>query len=232
MLRAILFDFNGVLVDDEPIHFELFQRVLAEEEIALTVEDYYSKYLGFDDRGCFNAAFAAAGRTLAPEALSRLIARKSVYYQERIRQQGFPFFPGAGELIEAVAAAGLALGVVSGALRGEVEAALEQLGVRQRFKAVVTAEDVAESKPDPESYRRGLEQLNASPPLPRRLLHPHEVLAIEDSPDGLSSAAANGLATLGVAQSYPAAELAQADHVVATLADATLPRIRELFAQV
>ena len=144
MLRAILFDFNGVLVDDEPIHFELFRQVLEEEGIVLTSEDYYAEYLGFDDRGCFNAAFAAAGRTLTPEALSRLIDRKSAYYQERIRQQGFPFFPGAGELIEAVAAADLSLGVVSGALRGEVEGALEQIGMRGYFKAVVTAEDVAD----------------------------------------------------------------------------------------
>ncbi len=229
MVRAILFDFNGVLVDDEPIHFELFQQVLGEEGIALTSEDYYAEYLGFDDRGCFSAAFAAAGRTLAPEALSRLIARKSAYYQERIRRQGFPFFPGAAELVEAVADAGLRLGVVSGALRGEVEGGLEQIGVRGYFKTVVTAEDVAESKPDPESYRRGLELLNALPPLPSRLLHPHEVLAIEDSPAGLASASANGLTTLGVAQTYPAAELAQADHVIANLAGATWPRIRELF---
>ena len=107
MLRAILFDFNGILVDDEPIHFELFQKVLAEEEIALTSEDYYAKYLGFDDRGCFKAAFAAAGRALTPEALARLIERKSAYYQELVRQQGFPVYPGAAELVAAVADAGL-----------------------------------------------------------------------------------------------------------------------------
>ncbi len=231
VLRAILFDFNGVLVDDEPIHFELFRRVLAEEGIELTSEDYYAKYLGFDDRGCFTAALAGAGREVTPETLSRLIARKAAYYQLRIRADGFPFFPGAEELISAAVGAGLMLGVVSGALREEVEGALEQLGVRERFKAIVTAEDVSESKPDPESYRRALELLNALPPLPRRLLHPHEVLAVEDSAAGLASAAANGLLTLGVAHTYPAGELEQADHVVDSLAEVDLAGLREIFAR-
>lgn len=228
VLRAILFDFNGVLVDDEPIHFEMFRKVLAEEGVELTSRDYYDKYLGFDDDGCFRAVLLAAGREPRAEDLSRLIARKAAYYQLRIRQQGYPFFPGAKELIEEAAAAELMLGVVSGALRDEVEGALEQIGVRQSFKAVVTADDVERSKPDPESYRRALELLNALPPLPPRLFHPHEVLAIEDSPAGLASAAANGLPTLGVAQTYPADELDQADHVVESIAEVTLPRLREL----
>ena len=122
------------------------------------------------------------------------------------------------------------LGVVSGALRDEVEGALEQLGIRQHFKTLVTAEDVAESKPHPEGYRRGLENLNALPPLPARLFHPHEVLAIEDSPAGLAAATACALTTLGVAQTYPATELSAADRVVESLADLTLPRLQALFA--
>lgn len=228
VLRAILFDFNGVLVDDEPIHFEMFRKVLAEEGLDLTAEDYYARYLGFDDSGCFRAVFRAAGQEVGPEDLSRLIARKAAYYQLRIRQQGYPFFPGARELVDAAAAAELMLGIVSGALRDEVEGALEQIGLRGSFKAVVTADDVENGKPDPESYRRALELLNALPPLPPRLFHPHEVLAIEDSPAGLASAAANGLVTLGVAQTYSADELDQADHVVASLAEVTLPRLREM----
>lgn len=230
MFRAILFDFNGVLVDDEPIHLELFQKVLAEEEIELTSESYYAHYLGFDDRGCFQAVLEAAGSPVSPDRVSRLIARKSSYYHARIRQQGFPTFPGAAELITSTAAAGLTLGVVSGALRDEVEGALEQLGLRDRFKTLVTAEDVDAGKPDPEGYRRGLENLNALPPLPMRLIHPHEVIAIEDSPAGLAAAAACGMSTLGVAQTYPAAELENADQVVDSIAGLNLSKLRSLFA--
>lgn len=218
MLRAILFDFNGVLVDDEPLHLELFQQVLAEEDIPLTAEDYFTRYIGFDDRACFQEAFRDAGRPLQEQSLLRLIARKAAYYQARIRSEGFPIFPGAVELIREAAAAELMLGVVSGALRDEIEGALRQMELSDAFKVLVAAEDVGASKPDPEGYRRALDLLNAMPPLPLRLLHPHEVLAIEDTPAGLEAAAAAGLSTLGVAHTYPAHRLqAAAGHLVTAL---------------
>lgn len=232
MLRAVLFDFNGVLVDDEPLHLEVFQRVLGEEGISLTAEDYYRRYLGLDDRACFAAVLEAAGQPPTVPRLMRLIARKSSYYQERIRGSGYPFFPGAVELVEGLAAAGRMLGVVSGALREEVEGALRQAGLLGRFKVLVTAEDVAESKPDPEGYLRALQELNSLPPLPERLLHPHEVLAIEDTPAGLSAAADVGLVTLGVAQTYPAGQLSQADAVAEKLQGMTVERLEQLFAEV
>jgi HAD superfamily hydrolase (TIGR01509 family) len=231
VLRALLFDFNGVLVDDEPLHLEMFQRVLAEEGVTLDREDYYARYLGFDDRGCFAAVLAAAGEPATLPRLMRLIARKASYYQERIREQGYPFFPGALDLVRAVAGAGRMLGVVSGALREEVEGALKQEGVLDRFKTLVTAEDVAEGKPDPEGYRRALEALNTLPPLPARLVHPHEVLAIEDSPAGLEAAAGAGLLTLGLAQTYPAASLSQADFVAERIGDLALTALERRFAE-
>jgi phosphoglycolate phosphatase/beta-phosphoglucomutase len=231
VIRAVLFDFNGILVDDEPLHLLMFQKVLSEEGIALTSEDYYRHYLGLDDRGCFAAVLQRAGETPTVPRLMRLIARKSSYYQEHIRAHGYPFFPGAVELVRAVAASGRRLGVVSGALREEVEGALRQAGLLDLFPIRVTAEDVAESKPDPEGYRQALTALNSVPPLPERLIHPHEVLAVEDSPAGLNAAADAGLLTLGVAQTYPAAELRQADAVAEALRDLSLSRLEELFAE-
>ncbi|HYG65433.1 MAG TPA: HAD family phosphatase [Thermoanaerobaculia bacterium] len=231
MLRAILFDFNGIIVDDEPIHLEMFQKVLGEAGVALSTEDYYERYLGMDDRGCFAAVLDAAGETLTVPRLMRLIARKASYYQERIRERGYPIFPGAVELVRAAADGGRMLGVVSGALREEVEGALRQIGLRDRFKVLVTAEDVAEGKPDPEGYRRALEALNGLPPLPERLIHPHEVLAIEDSPAGLEAAAEVGLVTLGIAHTYPTAQLGMADAVTERLAGLTLDRLERLFAE-
>jgi HAD superfamily hydrolase (TIGR01509 family) len=229
-VRAILFDFNGVLVDDEPIHLELFQRVLREEGVEVSAEDYFSRLIGFDDRDCFQTVLSEAGRPAAPDRVSRLIARKSTYYHERIREQGFPFFDGAAELIADAAASDLMLGVVSGALRDEVEGAIDQLGARRHFKCLVTADDVDAGKPDPEGYRRGLDGLNSLPPLPSRLLHPHEVLAIEDTPAGLRAAAAVGLATLGVAQTHSADRLTLADKVVESVRGLSVPHLRSLFA--
>jgi beta-phosphoglucomutase len=242
VLRAVLFDFNGVLVDDEPIHLELFQRVLAEEGIALSATDYFTRYRGLDDRSCFAAVLAAAGEAATGSSsrstprLMRLIARKASYYQERIRRDGYPFSPGAAGLVRDLQAAGTMLGVVSGALREEVEGALRQEGLLDRFKVLITAEDVEEGRPSPEGYQRALEALNARPPLPERLLHPHEVLAVEDSPLGLAAAAEVGLATLGIVRPYSDEAsrglLRGADAVVEGLRELTPGRLERLYAEV
>ncbi|MEM7481978.1 MAG: HAD family phosphatase [Acidobacteriota bacterium] len=218
MFRAVLFDFNGVLVDDEPLHFELFRRVLAEEGLDLSEEEYQAEYLGFDDRGCFTAVFERAGRAVEAAKLARLLARKSTYYQEWIRRNGYPFFAGAVDLVREAANSGAVLGVVSGALRDEVEGALMQEGLRDLCKFLVTADDVAASKPDPESYRTALTLLNSMPPLPERLIHPHEVLVIEDSPAGLASAHACGLTTVAVGHTYSREELPEATAYVESVA--------------
>ena len=227
MLRAILFDFNGVLVDDEPIHLQLFQEVLRPEGIELAAEEYYARLIGFDDRGCFRAVLEGSGQEASGERIAELIERKAVLYQRRIEEQGFPFFPGAAELLADVAGE-LPIGVVSGALRAEVEGALDQLGVRQHVKCVVAAEDVGVAKPDPEGYRRGLTLLNAQP---RRSppIRPRETLAIEDTAAGLAAAAGAGLATLGVAQTCPAGELGAADRVVESLRGLDLRRLQAWF---
>ncbi|MCB1058421.1 MAG: HAD family phosphatase [Acidobacteria bacterium] len=229
MLRAILFDFNGVLVDDEPLHFELFGKVLADEGIELSKEDYYEHYLGFDDRGAFEAIFGRLGRSLDIGHLMRLITRKSAYYQRVIHEKGYPFFPGAVDLVRDCAAADLMLGVVSGALREEVEGALRQENLLAHFKVLVTADEVQRSKPDPEGYQLGLEGLNSRPPLPGRLIHPHEALAIEDSPAGIEAAATLGMTTLAVAQTYGAGQLSGADVVVGSVAELNAERLCELY---
>ena len=229
VLRALAFDFNGVLVNDEPLHLSLFQRVLGEEGLELRVADYYKRFLGFDDRDCFAAVFSEAGRTVPSSHLSRLIARKASYYQDAVRKDGYPFFPGAVELVRE-AASELPLVLVSGALRDEIEGALRQAGLEGAFRQLVTAEDVDRGKPDPEGYVLAIAALNAEPPLPSRLIHPHECAAIEDSPAGLEAAAAAGLRTLGVAQTYPEGALAGAELVVRSVAELDFARLRELFS--
>lgn len=223
-----MFDFNGVLVDDEPLHLRLFQRVLEEEGLSLSEADYYDRYLGLDDRGCFTEVLKTADGDASPPRLMRLIARKAAYYREEIERSGYPFFPGAVELVRSCADRGWMLAVVSGALRDEVEGALAQEGLERHFKVLVTAEDVERTKPDPEGYRKALEALNALPPLPERLLHPHEVAALEDSPAGLEAAAGAGLRALGVAQTYGADQLAPADAVVETVERLDADRLETL----
>ncbi|MEM1203485.1 MAG: HAD family phosphatase [Acidobacteriota bacterium] len=228
-MRAILFDFNGVLVDDEPIHWKTLQKVLEEEDIPLTEEEYYEKYLGLADRTAFGAILEHFGHGPDPARLARLVARKASYYRTEIREHGFPVFAGAAELVRGAHDAGWMLGVVTGALRDEVESALRQMELLDRFKTLVAAEDVSRGKPDPEGYRKGLQELNSLPPLPERLLHPHEVLVIEDSPAGLRAAGALGLTTVAVTHTYGAERLEGADAVVESLTELTPASIQHRF---
>jgi beta-phosphoglucomutase len=221
MLRAVVFDFNGVLVDDEPVHLAMFQRVLADEGIDLGRDEYYARHLGHDDRTVFAAVLGERGGDAGPARLARLVVRKAAYYQEHVRRHGYPWFPGAAELVTAAAERGWILALVSGALRDEVDGALAAAGLARRFQVVVTAEDVAAGKPDPAGYHLAIAGMNSRPPLPERLVHPHEVLAVEDSPSGLEAAAAAGFLTLGLAHSYPPARLAAAGAVLPTITGLT-----------
>jgi beta-phosphoglucomutase-like phosphatase (HAD superfamily) len=220
MLRAVVFDFNGVLVDDEPVHLEVFQRVLGEEGIALARDEYLERHLGHDDRTVFAAVLAERGEPADPGRLARLIARKSAYYQEHVHRHGYPFFPGAAELV-AGAAGRWVLALVRGALRDEVDGALAVAGLADRFRMIVTAEDVPAGKPDPAGYLAAIAGMNSRPPLPERLIHPHEVLAVEDSPAGLEAATAAGFATLALAHSGPPERLAAAGAVLPSITGLT-----------
>ena len=231
MLRALLFGLDGVLVDEEPRRRALARRVLAEEGLAAPARDWPAA-LGRDGGPAFAEALAAAGQGAPADRLARLVARLQSYHQEAVRRAGYAFVPGALELVREAAAAGLMLGMVSDSGADEVEEALRQSGVRPLFKAVVSGDDAAagEGEGRSDGYQAAMGQLNSMPPLPERLLHPHEVLAIGDRREGLEAARAAGLVTLGVAHARPAREL-EADVVVATLAGLGLARLQELYAE-
>lgn len=229
-MRGILFDFNGVLVDDEPLHCRFLRETLAEEGIELTEHDYYETYLGFDDRGCFSTALAGAGRAVTPQAIHDLTEKKAARYAAHVERHGLPFFAGALDLFDGAVASGLAVGVVSGALRREIELALGQVGRLGALRCLIAAEDVAEGKPNPEGYRRGFDRLAATLPAGSPALAPHDVAAIEDSPAGLESARGAGLRTVGVAHTYNAGELSLADVVVESLIGLSPTRLETLLA--
>ncbi|NIO10323.1 MAG: HAD hydrolase-like protein, partial [Deltaproteobacteria bacterium] len=117
MLRAVIFDFNGILIDDEPVHFEMFQRVLNDEGLSLNEKDYYDYYLGYDDRGCFTAYYKNAGHILSETALEELVTRKARYYRESIESR-MVVFPGVKRLVPELSAK-IPLAIASGALRSE-----------------------------------------------------------------------------------------------------------------
>lgn len=200
VFSATLFDYNGVLVDDEAIHLAAFRDVLAPLGIAVEEATYWERYIGFDDVGAFRAMLLDAGREASSARIAELVDAKRPVYLARARA-GLSLFEGAASVVRARAARG-PVGVVSGALRDEIELGLELLGVRELVSFVVSAEDTSECKPDPEGYLKALGRLPGS--------RPERVLVIEDSLAGVRAAKSAGLACVGVAHSYPEAALAEA----------------------
>lgn len=213
MLRAVIFDFNGIIVDDEPIHFKLFQKVLGEETILLTEQAYYARYLGFDDKGAFAAAYRENNRSLSHPELAKLIQRKAVYYQEAIRNH-VAIFPGVKKLIADLSGT-LPLAVASGALRQEIETILSTAGLLGCFRAIVASEDVERGKPDPNIFLKALAQLNAA--IDANPISAAECVVIEDSKEGVKGARRAGMKCLAVTNSHPAELLNEADAVVKSL---------------
>ncbi|MFQ6040818.1 MAG: HAD family hydrolase [Candidatus Poribacteria bacterium] len=221
MFKAIIFDFDGVIADTEPIHLKMFQRVLAEDGITLTEEDYHQKYLALDDKGCFSAVLSDNGREVDKNLVDDMIRRKSVYFDEYVKNN-IIIFPGVVDFVRKVAKNHL-LVIASGALRHEIEFGLEVVGIRQEFQAIVSAEDVEKSKPDPEPFLRALEELNRIRGNSEQI-RPSECLVIEDSLHGVAAAHAAGMKCLAVTNSYSADELSEADWVTDSLEDAELMR--------
>lgn len=200
MIQAVLFDFNGVIVDDEAQHYEALQQVLAGEDIAVTREQYYANYLGFDDRTTFVEAYRRAGRTLTTELLEYLVAKKSQGYLH-IMEQSLRIVPGAAEFVRA-AAARYRLGIVSGALRREIDAMLARTDFTNLFEVIVSADDIRRCKPDPASYLAGLAALSRRKPVEARAC-----VVIEDSVPGLTAARAAGMACVMLTTSHPVEKL-------------------------
>jgi beta-phosphoglucomutase len=183
MTAAILFDFNGVIVDDEPQHCEALIATLGEDGFALDRDTYYREYLGFDDRECFRFSFARMGRATDEPALLRAIERKNAHYERAIRSS-LRLVPGAEDYIESAALDGFQLAIVSGALRREIELVLDLARLRPHFSEIVAAEDVSACKPDPEGYNLALSALAVAQ---------RRCMVIEDSLPGLAAARAAGL---------------------------------------
>ena len=227
MLRAVIFDFNGIIVDDEPIHFKLFQKVLGEEGITLTEEVYYERYLGFDDRGAFTAGFHENRRQLDDAKLRQLIARKAIYYQDMIREH-VSIFPGVKNLVTSLART-VSLAVASGALRQEIDTILGTAELLDHFNAIVSAEDVEHGKPEPEIFLKALAALNAQNNNGKPIAAA-DCVVIEDSKEGIRGARRAGMKCLAVTNSHPVALLKEANLIVKSLEEVTLPVLQKICA--
>lgn len=229
MIRAVIFDVDGVLADTEPIHLACFQRILAEEGIHLSWEQYYEKYLAYDDRRAFEEILADRGHRADADRVKDLIQRKAALYEEEAKK-GLNYYKDAVEFIRK-AAQKYPLAVASGALRAEVEMILKGAGLRDLFRAVIGADDCERSKPHPEPYWKALDRLNAAI-VPTAAVLAFEALAVEDSVNGILSAKNAGMKTLAVANTYPPDKLLAggADWVVSHLSEVRLEDLETRFA--
>ena len=209
MLRAMLFDFDGTIVLSEPLHYAAFAEVLAARGVELTERAYYERYVALTDRECFERVIVDHARPDLGAELSDLLADKERAMAQRYAR-GVPLCPGVTSFV-AAAAARCELAIVSGALRGEIETVLADIGLSRFFDVIVAAQDVRAGKPDPQGYRLAVERLTT------RIagLQPSECLAVEDTPKGIEAARAAGLRVLALPHTVGADELAAADRVVA-----------------
>ena len=223
-MRAAVFDFDGVLVDSEPLHFQALRDAMQPEGITVTREDYYAKYLAYDDRGAIRRVLEDHGISPDAQQLDRIALLKVARFAEVLKN--VTFFPGARDVVRALGAE-MPLAIASGARHAEIEAILSAGGLREPFSVIVGADDVPRTKPDPAPYLVAARGLAAFVPG----LTPADCLAFEDSVPGIASALAAGMKVVGVAHSYPPEKLRIAHRVVESLVGLEHDGLRALFAR-
>ncbi len=229
MIKAILMDFNGVVINDEPIQHQAYRAAFAAEGIDVTDEEYYSR-LGMDDRTFVSSIFEAAGKPADDEKVTAIAQAKNDQWREIVANE-IPLFPGVEDFIRKSANA-FTLGIVSMANRADIEYVLGKVGLRDKFAVVISAQDITCCKPHPECYRKGFRLLDAGRTALGHLPIVHgECLVVEDSPPGVAAAKGAGLPVLGVTNTVSESEMraAGADAVASFLGDWMPDSIRRTF---
>jgi HAD superfamily hydrolase (TIGR01509 family) len=229
MIRAIIFDFNGVIADDEAPHVACFCRSAAEAGLSLTIEEYYGTYLGMDERTCAAALLAQRDGAVSEALLQSIIERKAGLFHAYMAQHRPTLFPGIADFV-AAAKDHYRLAIASGGRREQIRYALAGTPIEHEFDPIVAAEDCGIGKPDPAIYLLTLDKLNhldgAAPSLSA-----DQCLVIEDSLAGIRSAKASGMRVLALATTYPAEKLGEADLILQNLQGVTPASLLRRMAQ-
>jgi beta-phosphoglucomutase len=210
-LQAIVFDYDGVLADTEPLHLRAFQETLAPRGVELTRAQYFEEYLGLDDEGVFTAVSTLHGLSWARLEIRALLDEKARRFQDLSATERV-LFPGAADRLR-VWSREVPVAIASGSLRHEIELVLDAESLRDVVPVIVAAGETASGKPAPDPYLRALELLNRARGAHSEPLDPSRCVAVEDSPWGIDSARAAGMKAVALATSYPAHRLGGADAV-------------------
>lgn len=228
-IRAILMDFNGVIINDEPLHCQAYQQILKNHDISLAEADYYN-CTGMDDKSFVRAQFKRVGKDVDDEKVKEITAEKTVAWRELVKEE-IPIFESVENFVKKCEKR-FALGIVSMAKREEIEHILERTGLKDSFTTIISAEDSSSHKPDPECYIKGFQNLDATRvseghyPLVHR-----ECLVIEDTPQGIQAAKNAGMKVLAVTNTFEENVLreAGADSVTNNLNDWMPESIAQVF---
>jgi beta-phosphoglucomutase len=213
MIEAVIFDFDGIIADTEDLHYESYQAVLAPRGLGFSYDEYADRYMAFDSLDCFRQRIRDLHHAADEQDLQNWLVEKNDAYATIIATREIHPLPGALDAMAHAASNG-PVAICTGAVLNDIAPLLNRFDIRNLLTAIVTADDVTVSKPDPESYRLACSRLGKDPAV---------CLAIEDTPGGLRSAKGAGCRTLGVTTTHTAAQLSPvADHVIATLVGWTL----------
>ncbi len=229
VLKAVLFDFNGVIIKDEAIHRELIDELLLAENLPPQGKEFWQVSVGRSDRVCIKELLKLRGRFVTDEYLDKLIAKKAIAYQQRMAQVAtLPIYAEVVQFIQQMYDRGYKLAVVTGAIRSEVELVLTQCEIARYFETIVAGDEIAQSKPDPEGYLLAVDRLNKLNPDLNLL--PSECLAIEDTFAGLQAVKAAGIQAVAIAHTYPFHMLQRrANWTIDRFADLEFDRVTKFF---
>jgi beta-phosphoglucomutase len=223
-LKAVLLDFNGTIINDEPIHRQLMDELLLAENLRPASKNYRQICLGKSDRACLSELLAEQGRSIDDIQLQKLLVKKTTAYQQRLGSiTELPIYADLVDFLDEAQSAGLQLAIVTGAMRSEVDAVLRQSGLTERFTTIVACEDVNSGKPSPSGYLLAADRLQ---------VRPQECLAIEDTFPGLQAAKAANIPVVGIAHTYPFHMMQRLSNwAVDCFADLELQRIQYTYGE-
>jgi len=226
MLKAVIFDFDGVITDSEILHLRAFNRSLAPYGVEISTKDYYANYLGFSDFDCYKALIDNGVLKIDEGQIGEILGQKSRIFEELTRTEGRTI-EGVHEFLRMLERNKVPMAICSGSLMAEIEVMLEEAKLRHFFSVIVSAEQVKKGKPSPEGFVLTLQKLNKKyrPPIAAG-----ECIVIEDSRWGLQAARAASMHTIAVTTSYDAAQLTLAEKVVARLTELTIDDLQQLCA--
>jgi len=224
MLRAVVFDFDGVITDSEILHLRSFNQVLAQYGVEISAKDYYKKYLGFTDFDCFKTLIDKGVLKKPTEEIENLVKEKNHVFEKLAKTEG-RIIEGVRDFLQMLSQNNIPMAIYSGALLAEIELILDGSGLRPFFEVVVSAEFVKKGKPNPEGFILTLQKLNQNRQNP---ILPNQCIVIEDSHWGLEAAKAAAMHTIAVTNSYDADQLAAAEKIVTRLGDLSIGDLQEL----